>query len=75
MGAPGLSVEHVGKNNIFLVNAAGAPRNHSYYFSLHDFHKSCIQFVLSSIYLCIYGAIHQHMVYLDWLQVVVEHTM
>jgi len=37
LGAPLITVEQSGKNNIFLRNAAGAPGNHSYYFSLNDF--------------------------------------
>jgi len=34
--------------------------------------QSCIQFVFSSMYLCIYIATHQHTLYLDWLQAVLE---
>jgi len=34
--------------------------------------QSCIQSVFSSIYLCTYTATHLHMVYLDWLQAVLE---
>jgi len=30
--------------------------------------QSCIQFVFSSMYLCIYIATHRHTLYLDWLQ-------
>jgi len=30
--------------------------------------QSCIQFVFSSMYLCIYIATHLHTLYLDWLQ-------
>jgi len=30
--------------------------------------QSCIQFVFSSMYLCIYIATHLHMLYLDWLR-------
>jgi len=47
LGAPWITVEQSGKNNIFFGNAAGAPGNHSY----------CIQFVFSSMYLCIYVSI------------------
>jgi len=36
----------------FFGNAAGAPGNHSYYLSFNDFQNLCIQFVLSSMYLC-----------------------
>jgi len=61
LGAPRITVEQSGKN-IFFGNAAGAPGNHSY----------CIQFVFSSMYLCIYIATHLHTVYLDWLQAVLE---
>jgi hypothetical protein len=60
LGAPRITVEQSGKNNIFFGNAAGAPGNHSY----------CIQFVFASMYLCIYIATHLQMVYLDWLQAV-----
>ena len=31
LGAPRIDVEQSGKNNIMSGNAAGAPRNHSYY--------------------------------------------
>jgi len=62
LGAPRITVEQSGKNNIFFGNAAGAPGNHSY----------CIQFVFSSMYLCIYIATHLHTVYLNWLQAVLE---
>ena len=31
LGAPRITVEHSGKNNIFFGNAAGAPGTHSYY--------------------------------------------
>jgi len=34
--------------------------------------QSCIQFVFSSMYLCIYIATHLHTLYLDWLQAVLE---
>jgi len=30
--------------------------------------QSCIQFVFSSMYLCIYVATHLHTLYLDWLR-------
>ena len=60
--APGITVEQSRKNNIFFGNAAGAPGNHSY----------CIQFVFSSMYLCIYIATHLHTVYLNWVQAVLE---
>jgi len=38
----------------FFGNAAGAPGNHSYYLSFNAFQNLCIQFVFSSMYLCIY---------------------
>jgi len=60
LGAPRITVEQSGKNNVFFGNAAGAPGNHSYYQSFNDFQNSCIQFVLSSMYLCIYMATHLH---------------
>jgi hypothetical protein len=64
LGAPRITVEQSGKN-IFFGNAAGAPRNHSYYLSFNDCLNSCIQIVFSfmylcinvSMYLCIYGSI------------------
>jgi len=34
--------------------------------------QSRIQFVFSSMYLCIYIATHLHTLYLDWLQAVLE---
>jgi len=34
--------------------------------------QSCIQFVFSSMYLCIYIATHLHTLYLDWLKAVLE---
>jgi len=37
----------------FFGNAAGAPGNHSYYLSFNNFQNLCIQFVFSSMYLCI----------------------
>ena len=36
-GAPGITVEQFGRNNIFFGNTAGGPRNHSYYLSFKDF--------------------------------------
>ena len=37
LGAPQITVEQSGKNNIYFLNAAGAPGNHSYYLSLNEF--------------------------------------
>jgi len=54
----------------FSGNAAGAPGNHSYYLSFNDFQNLCIQFVFSSLYLCINTATYLHTVYLDW-----QHTV
>ena len=51
MGAPPISVEQVGKNNIVFWNAAGLAVNLSYYFAFIDFYNSCIHFVFSSLYL------------------------
>jgi len=45
--------------------------NHSYYLSFNNFQNLCIQFVFSSMYLCIYIATYLHMVYLDWQHAVV----
>jgi len=39
--------------------------NHSYFLSFNDFQNLCIQFVFSSMYLCIYTATYLHTVYLD----------
>jgi len=71
LGAPWITVEQSEKN-IFFGNAAGAPGNHSYYLSFHNFWNSCIQFVFSSMYLCIDIPTHLHTAYLDWLQAVVD---
>jgi hypothetical protein len=35
-GAPQITFNQSGQNNIFLRNAAGAPGNHSHYFSCND---------------------------------------
>jgi hypothetical protein len=72
LGSPRITVEQSGRNNIFFGNTAGAPGNHSYYLSFNDFYNSCIQFVFSSMYLCIYIATHLDKGYLDWLQVVLD---
>ena len=45
--------------------------NHSYYLSFNDFQNLCIQFVFSSMYLCIYIATYLHTVYLDWQHAVI----
>ena len=37
LGAPRITVEQSRENNIPFRNAAGAPRNHSYYLSFNDF--------------------------------------
>jgi len=55
----------------FFGNTAGAPGNHSYYLSFNDFQNLCIQFLFSSMYLCIYIATYLHTVYLDWQQAVI----
>jgi len=55
----------------FFGNAAGAPGNHSYYLSFNNFQNLCIQFVFSSMYLCIYIATYLHTVYLDWQHAVI----
>jgi len=44
--------------------------NHSYYLSFNNFQNLCIQFVFSSMCLCIYIATYLHTVYLDW-----QHTV
>jgi hypothetical protein len=70
--APRITVEQSGKHNIF-GNAAGVTGNHSYYLSFNDIYNSHIQFVFSSMYLCIYIATHLPRVkYLNWLQAVLE---
>ena len=71
LGAPRITVEQFGKN-IFFENAAGAPGNHSYYLLFNDVKNSYIQFVFSSMYLCVYVATHLHTVYLDWLHAVLK---
>ena len=45
--------------------------DHSYYLSFNDFQHLCIQFVFSSMYLCIYIATYLHTVYLDWQHAVI----
>jgi len=52
----------------FFGNAAGAPGNHSYNLSFNDFQNLCIQFVFSSMYLCIYIATYLHLRY-PWISV------
>jgi len=70
LGARWITVVQSGKN--IFGNAAGAPGNHSYYLSFNNFQNLCIQFVFSSMYLCIYIATYLHMVYLDWQHAVIE---
>jgi len=67
LGARQITVVQSG-NDIIFRNAAVVPENHSYFLSFKDFLNSCIQFVFSSMYLCIYI----HTVSLDWLLAVVE---
>jgi len=62
LGAPRITVEQSGKNNIFFGNAASAPGNHRYCLLFNNFQNTCIQFVLSYMYLCIYKATHLHTV-------------
>jgi len=50
----------------FFGNAAGAPGNHSYNLSFNNFQNLCIQFVCSSMYLCIYIATYLHLHY-PWI--------
>jgi len=52
----------------FFGNAAGAPGNHSYNLSFNNFQNICIQFVFSSMYLCIYIATYLHLRY-PWISV------
>jgi len=49
--------------------------NHSYYFSFNNFQNLCIQFVFSSMYLCIYIATYLHTVYLDWPHAVIVNNL
>jgi hypothetical protein len=37
LGAPQITVEQFGKNNIFFGNAAGVAGNYSYYLSFNNF--------------------------------------
>jgi len=71
LGAHWITVEQSGKN-IFFGNAAGEPGNHSYYVSFNDFQNLCIQFVFSSMYLCINRATNLQTVYLDWQHAVIQ---
>jgi hypothetical protein len=45
--------------------------NHRYNLSFNYFQNLCIQFVFSSMYLCIYITTYQHTVYLDWQHAVI----
>jgi len=56
--APWITDQLSGTNNIFFWNAAGAPGNHCYYLSFHNFLNSGIQFVFSSMYLYSYPCVH-----------------
>ena len=49
--------------------------NHSYYLSFNNFQNLCIQFVFSSMYLCIYIATYLDTVYLDWQHAVIVCNM
>jgi len=69
LGALRIRVEQSRKKNSFFGNAAGAAEIIATTYRLTIFKTHL--FSLFS-YLCIYIAIHLHMVYLDWLQVVVE---
>jgi hypothetical protein len=73
LGAPRITIEQPGKNNLLFGNAASAPGNHSYNISFNNFQNSCILFVLASMYL--YSATHFQSVYLDCLQVVGESNL
>ena len=57
LGAHRITAEQSGIKNIIFGNAPSAPQNHSYYLSFNDIFNSCIQFVFSSMYLCIYESI------------------
>jgi len=67
-----IAVELSGQNIISLRNTAAEPGNRSCYSSLGDSWNSSMQFVFSSMYLCMYIAIHVHSVYLHWLQAIRE---
>jgi len=45
--------------------------NHSYYLLFNDFQNLCIQFVFSSMYLCIYIATYLYTVYQNWQHAVI----
>jgi len=70
LGATRITVEQSGKTDIFFGKAGGTPGNHSYYLLFNDFSQSDV-FSLYS-HLCIYIATHLHMIYLDWLQAVLQ---
>jgi len=65
LGVCQITVEYFRKNNILFGNIDGTSRNHSNYLSFNNILTSCIQFVFSYMYLCIYIATHVHTVYLD----------
>jgi hypothetical protein len=68
LAAARITVEQLGRNTIWFGNAAGASRNYSYYLSFIDFTNSSMQFVFSSMNVCIHIAFHLHTVYWNWLQ-------
>jgi len=49
--------------------------NCSYYLWFNDFQYICIQFVFSSMYLCIYIATYLRTVYLDWQHAVIVRNL
>ena len=57
LGAPRITVWQSGRIFIF-GNAGHCPRNHSYYLLFNDFQNSCLQCVLSSMYLSSYPSTH-----------------
>jgi hypothetical protein len=75
--APRIAVKKSGKNDILFGNAAGAPGNRSYYWSLNDLKTHVFSSyphlcIYVSMYLCSYRATHG--LYVDWLQAVLERN-
>jgi len=73
LGAPRITVEQPGKNNILCGNAASAPGNPSYNVLFNDFQNSCIPFIFSFMYL--YSATLLQSVNQDSLQAVHERNL
>jgi len=72
LGAPRMTIGQAVRSSIFFGNTVGSTGYYSYYISFNDLWNSCIQFVFSLMYLCIYLATNQQTVYLACRQAVLE---